>query len=144
MSLGFLPYIYARKWEIPIIELNSNLLTGQSAARVNFPFLDEHPDQTALFKTNANKDETFDHVAFFIDKNETGLPPITKNQHAGQGGLNSYDYGVFDFTKLFAKVIYGKNFFQLNKTQKRSIHSKCKADVSDHMPIWVRIPIPGS
>jgi len=127
-----------------LIELNSNLLTGQSAARVNFPFLDVHPGQTSLFNTNAGKDETFDHVAFFINKNETGLPLDTQNQQAGQGGPNDYDYGVFDFSELFAQAIHGKNFFQLNKAEIKSIYSKSKADVSDHMPIWVRIPIPGS
>ena len=127
-----------------LVELNSNLLTGQSAARVNFPFLDVHPVQSSLFNTNARKDETFDHVAFFIDKKETGLPLDNQNQQAGQFGPNDYDYGVFDFPELFAQAIHGKNFFQLNKTQIKSIYSKCKADVSDHMPIWVRIPIPGS
>ncbi len=127
-----------------LIELNSNLLTGQSAARVNFPFLNVHPDQISLFNTNARKDETFDHVAFFIDKNETGLPLDTQNQGAGQGGRNDYDYGVFDFPELFAQAIHGKSFFQLNKTQIQSIYTKSKADVSDHMPIWVRIPVPGS
>lgn len=127
-----------------LIELNSNLLTGQSAARVIFPFLNVHPDQDSLFNTNARKSETFDHVAFFIDKNENGFPLDTQNQQAGQGGPNDYDYGVFDFSELFAQAVYGKSFSQLNKTQIKSIYSKSKADVSDHMPIWVRIPIPVS
>ena len=127
-----------------LIELNSNLLTGQSAARGNFPFLNVHPDQVSLFNTNARKDETFDHVVFFIDKNETGLPLDSQNQQAGKGGLNGYDYGVFDFSELFAQAIHGKSFFELSKTQINSIYSKSKADVSDHMPIWVRVPVPGS
>ena len=127
-----------------LIELNSNLLTGQSAARVNFPFLNVHPDQISLFNTNARKSETFDHVAFFIDKNETGLPLDTQNQQAGKSGPNGYDYGVFDFSELFAQAIHGKSFFELSKTQINSIYSKSKADVSDHMPIWVRVPVPGS
>ena len=127
-----------------LIELNSNLLKGRNAARINFPFLNVHPDQSALFNTNARKNETFDHVAFFIDKNETGLPFDNMNQQAGQGSINEYDYGVFDFPELFAQAIHGKSFFQLNKMQIKSIYSKSKADVSDHVPIWVRIPIPGS
>lgn len=127
-----------------LIELNSNLLSGQSAARVNFPFLNVHPDQYSLFNTNARRSEAFDHVAFFIDKDETGLPKDTQNQQAGQIGPNDYDYGVFDYSDLFAQAIYGKSFLQLNKTQIKSIYSKSKADVSDHMPIWVRIPVPGS
>jgi hypothetical protein len=127
-----------------LIELNSNLLTGSSAARVNFPFLDIHPDQSMLFNTNARKTETFDHVAFFIDKNETGLPQEDKNQQAGQDGPNAYDYGVFDFPELFAQALHGKSFYQLSKSQINKIFSSSKADVSDHMPIWVRIPVPGS
>lgn len=127
-----------------LIELNSNLLSGQSAARVNFPFLNVHPDQYSLFNTNARNSESFDHVALFIDKNETGLPQDTQNMEAGQTGPNGYNYGVFDYTDLFAQAIYGKSFFQLNKTQIKSIYSKSKADVSDHMPIWVRIPVPGA
>lgn len=125
-------------------DLESNLLTGQSAARVNFPFLDIHPDQTSLFNTNARKTETFDHIAFFIDKNEAGLPLESDNPNAGQTGPNSYDFGVFDFSELFAQAIHGKSFYQLTKSQINSIYSKSKADVSDHMPIWVRIPIPGT
>jgi hypothetical protein len=127
-----------------LIELNSNLLTGNSAARVNFPFLDIHPDQLMLFNTNARKSEAFDHVAFFIDKDEKGLPQEDKNRQAGQRGLNEYDFGVFDFPELFAQALHGKSFYQLNKTQTSTVFSSCKADVSDHMPIWVRIPIPGA
>jgi endonuclease/exonuclease/phosphatase family metal-dependent hydrolase len=127
-----------------LLGLNSNLLSGQSAARVNFPFLDVHHGQTSLFNTNARKTKTFDHVAFFVDKNEAGLPLEIHNKLAGQEGPNDYDYGVFDFSELFAQALYGKSFFQLNETQIKSIYSKSSADVSDHMPIWVRIPIPGS
>ncbi len=127
-----------------LIELNSNLLTGDSASRVNFPFLDIHPDQNMLFNTNARKSESFDHVAFFIDKDETGLPHEDHNRQAGQLGLNGFDYGVFDFPELFAQAIYGKSFYQLSKSQINKIFSSSKADVSDHMPIWVRIPVPGS
>jgi hypothetical protein len=125
-------------------DLESNLLTGQSAARVNFPFLNVHPDQVSLFNTNARKTETFDHIAFFIDRNETGLPFDTDNQNAGQGGTNGYDFGVFDFSELFSQAVHGKSFHGLTNSQISGIFSKAKADVSDHMPIWVRIPIPGT
>jgi hypothetical protein len=127
-----------------LIELNSNLLTGNSAARVNFPFLDIHPDQSMLFNTNARKSEAFDHIAFFIDKDEDGLPREDKNRRAGQDGANAYDFGVFDFPELFAQTLYDKSFYQLNKTEMKKVFSSSKADVSDHMPIWVRLPIPGS
>lgn len=127
-----------------LLDLESNLLTGQTAARVNFPFLEPHPGQSQLFNTNARKNQTFDHVAFFIDKAETRLPISDENQDAGNGGLNDYDYGVFDFVELFAQSVHNKNFNELTATQRNKLLSNTKADVSDHMPIWVRIPIPGA
>lgn len=126
-----------------LLDLESNLLTGQTAARVNFPFLEPHPGQAQLFNTNARKNQTFDHVAFFIDKHETGLPLSDQNQNAG-GDLNDYDYGVFDFVELFAQSVHNKGFNELTATQRNKLLSDTKADVSDHMPIWVRIPIPGA
>ena len=125
-------------------DLNSTLLTGASAARANFPFLDIHPSQTNLFSTNARKNQTFDHVAFFIDRDERGLPTTDDNTSAGQNGLNDYDYGVFDFVELFSQVLHGVSFGALTAPQRDSLLSRTKADVSDHMPIWVRIPIPGA
>lgn len=127
-----------------LLELESNLLTGQTAARVNFPFLEPHPGNTQLFNTNARKSQTFDHVAFFIDRNETGLPLTDDNQNAGTGDRNDYDYGVFDFIELFAQSIHNKGFGELTASQRNALLANAKADVSDHMPIWVRIPIPGA
>jgi hypothetical protein len=127
-----------------LLDLESNLLTGQTSARVNFPFLEPHPGNTQLFNTNARKSQTFDHVAFFIDRNEKGLPMTDDNQNAGTGALNDYDYGVFDFVELFAQSIHGKSFGELTASQRNELLSNTKADVSDHMPIWVRIPIPGA
>lgn len=127
-----------------LVDLQSNLLSGQNAARVNFPFLNVHPDQISLFNTNARRSETFDHIAFFIDKNETALPQDSDNSGAGSNGLNGYDYGVFDFSELFAQSIHGMSFSQLTKAKIDDVFKKSKADVSDHMPIWVRIPIPGA
>lgn len=125
-------------------DLESNLLTGQSAARVNFPFLAVHPDETSLFNTNARRTETFDHIAFFIDKAETGLPFATDNSTAGQQSSNDYDYGVFNLTELFAQTLHRQSFLDLTKTKRDTIFANTKADVSDHMPIWARIPIPGA
>ncbi|MEO1407193.1 MAG: hypothetical protein AAFV54_12005, partial [Pseudomonadota bacterium] len=129
---------------IRLLELNSNLLSGQNAARVNFPFLNVHPSQTNLSHTNARSTETFDHIAFFIDKNEKGLPKTEANLDAGKKTSNDYDYGVFDFTELFSEALHDKPFLSLTKTQRNSLMSKTRADVSDHMPIWARIPIPGA
>jgi len=127
-----------------LIELQSNLLTGQNAARVNFPFLNVHPNETTLYHTNARRDETFDHIAFFIDKHEQGLPFDGDNATARKNGPNGYDYGVFDFSELMAQAVHDKPFNQLSKSQISGLYARAKADVSDHMPIWVRIPVPGA
>lgn len=127
-----------------LIELESTLLTGQDAARANFPFLDVHPDETALFHTNARSNQTFDHVAFFIDKDEQRLPTSNLNQTAGQNGPNGYDFGVFDFVDLFSEALHDRPFDELTASQQKTILKKTHEDVSDHMPIWVRIPIPSS
>ena len=127
-----------------LLDLESNLLTGQSAARVNFPFLEPYPGEAQLLHTNARKNQTFDHVAFFIDKDETGLPLSDNNQDAGQSGSNGFNYGVFDFVELFSQSVHNKTFTDLTAAQRTKLLSNTKADVSDHMPIWVRIPIPGA
>ena len=63
---------------------------------------------------------------------------------AGENGLNGYDYGVFDFIELFAEATLGAPFNTLSNAQKKDLFSRTEADVSDHMPIWVRIPISGA
>ena len=124
-------------------DLNSTLLSGSNAARANFPFLDIHPSMTSLLRTNARKNQTFDHIAFFINKKERGLPTGDDNSAAGEGNSNGYDFGVFDFVKLFSHVIHDNNFESLSATKQKDLLKRTRADVSDHMPIWVRIPIPG-
>ena len=125
-------------------DLDSELLTGQNAGRANFPFLDIHPAEQQLLTTNARKTETFDHIAFFIDRNEKGLPTTGDNANAGQNGPNDYDYGVFDFMELFAQAIHDTSFHLLPDSTQTDLYKRAKADVSDHMPIWARIPIPGA
>lgn len=125
-------------------DLNSTLLSGSKAARANFPFLDLHPGMTNLFRTNARKNQTFDHIAFFINKNEKGLPTGDDNRIAGQTDVNGYDFGVFDFVDLFSNAIHGSNFGLLTPSRRKDLLKRTRSDVSDHMPIWVRIPIPGA
>ena len=104
---------------------------------VNFPFLDVHPEQSEVWRTNARKSETFDHIGFFF--NDGRLPDHTKNDAAGK---NNYDFRVFDFVKLFAKATENTTIDQMTSSQKKSFFSKFEHKVSDHMPIWVRLPLP--
>ena len=97
-------------------------------AKVNFPFLDG-----GLF-TNARQDETFDHIAWITT--DTRLPRGRHNGQAGTFGDDEYDYGMFDFVRLFADAGPGK------LTDGSPAFDRYTHDFTDHMPIWVRLPIP--
>ncbi|MCF6445698.1 hypothetical protein [Nereida sp. MMG025] len=97
-------------------------------AKVNFPFLD------GGFFTNARRDETFDHIAWITT--DPRLPRGRHNPQAGTLGHDEYDYGMFDFVQLFADAGPG----QLADGSPN--YGKYTHDFTDHMPIWVRLPIP--
>lgn len=126
-----------------IRSLNNGRLSAAAAARVNFPYLSAHPKK-GLMTTNARKTQTYDHIAFFISPSETNLPRVPENQLAGSN-VDGYDYGVVDFASLFAEVRFGdSNVDNLTSAQQTQLYKACKDDVSDHMPIWVRLSIPGA
>ncbi len=59
--------------------------------------------------------------------------------------VDGYDYGVVDFASLFAEVRFGdSNVDNLTSAQQTQLYKACKDEVSDHMPIWVRLSIPGA
>ena len=47
-----------------------------------------------------------------------------------------------DFDDLFAQAIHSKAFKELSKTASGALIRKFEHDVSDHMPIWIRLPLP--
>jgi endonuclease/exonuclease/phosphatase family metal-dependent hydrolase len=97
-------------------------------AKVNFPFLDGE------FYTNARRDETFDHIAWITT--DTRLPRGRHNDQAGQLGPDQYAYGMFDFVEAFSDAGPGRAA-DGNPAFDRYTH-----DFTDHMPIWVRLPVP--
>lgn len=97
-------------------------------AKVNFPFLD------GSFFTNARKDETFDHIAYIAD--DPRWPRGRHNDLAGTLGPDQFDYGMFDFVSLFRDA--GPAQFPNGDVD----YTKFEHDFSDHMPIWIRMPIP--
>lgn len=97
-------------------------------AKVNFPFLD------GAYFTNARRTETFDHIAWITT--DTRLPRGRHNNQAGTLGPEQYDYGMFDFVQAFSDAGPGRAA-DGNPTFFRYTH-----DFTDHMPIWVRFPIP--
>ena len=51
---------------------------------------------------------------------------------------------VFNFSDLFAMALHKKQFSELTKVQRRGLIVKYEHDVSDHMPIWIRLPRPAA
>lgn len=116
-----------------IVDINGQ--AGKQQARVNFPFLDIHPSQTVPFTTNARKKETFDHIAWF--GRDDRFPRGRHNKLAGTISPDDFDFGLFDFVSLFvdAGVVATKPNGTLDV-------SRFEFDLSDHMPIWLRLPLP--
>ena len=138
----------ARKVRIEkeIKALNGGKLKGKGRATVYFPFLDVHPSRMhirpkaqAIFRSTARRTETYDQIAIF--RHDKRLPSVADKSKAGTvaGGL---DYGVFNFSDLFAEALHGKPLLDLTKRQRKALLEKFEHDVSDHMPIWIRLPKP--
>lgn len=79
---------------------------------------------------------------FFVDPIEQNLPLTSDNTTAGEQGTDGYDYGVFYFVNMFSKALFDKPFSEISTAQQDEIYNKCKADVSDYVPAWVRIVLP--
>lgn len=97
-------------------------------AKVNFPFLD------GGFFTNARTDKTFDHIAFIAD--DKRWPRGRHNDLAGTLGATEFDYGMFNFTKLFVEAGPGK------LPDGTPDYDRFAHDFTDHLPIWIRMPLP--
>ncbi len=119
--------------------LNRTVLKSKKAAKVNFPLLTPHPQRGEL-KTNLRQDETYDQIALF--NHDRRLPDAEANKQAGTLGVNGYDYGVFLVTDLIAQALHGKPFADLKSAERKLIVKKAEFDISDHMPAWIRLPIP--
>ena len=113
--------------------VNSEQLANH--AKINLPFLDAHPDQATVFRSNARRNQTYDQVA--IIARDKRLPPPHQNDEAGHGGADGFDYGMFDFVRLFLDSVP-----EATKSNGKPDYSLFEYDVSDHMPIWFRLPKP--
>ncbi|MCK5218456.1 hypothetical protein KAR10_02965, partial [bacterium] len=130
------PAIERPKIEAFLKSLNKSELDRQTSAELNFPFLDVHPGQSEVYRTAARQKDTYDQIGIlFRDKR---LPDYTRNKVAG-ATPNGYDYGVFNFVEMFAAVLHGKGFKELDKAKQRDLLAKFEHDLTDHMPIWIRL-----
>ncbi|MEM9098675.1 MAG: hypothetical protein AAGC79_09120 [Pseudomonadota bacterium] len=108
--------------------------SGKQKVQVNFPFLYDHPIQ-GLINTNARETQTFDQIAYF--HRDPRLPKAEHNKLAGTSTEDFFDYGMFNFVELFKTAgVIGKD------DKGKPDYSEFEFDVSDHMPIWVRMPVP--
>ena len=120
--------------------INSTKLAVKQAAKVNFPLLDPHPTR-GLIRTNARQDQTYDQIAIFA--HDKRLPDYKANETAGSQP-DSYDYGAFQFTDLFARALFGApGLGVLKEKDQKWIIQRTEWDISDHMPAWFRLPVPG-
>ncbi|MEP4197677.1 MAG: hypothetical protein ABJL99_18795 [Aliishimia sp.] len=98
-------------------------------AQVNFPFLD------GGFFTNSRKTQTYDHIAWVSDDDR--LPQGHHNELAKTLGPDGFDYGMFDSVQLFTDAGPGAG-------TNGPDYARYEHDFSDHMPIWVRLPLPSA
>ena len=109
-------------------------------AKIYFPFIDVHPGRAEVFRSNARHSQSYDQIA--IVSNDARLPRPADRKKAGTvaGG---FDFGMFDFVNLFAEALHGKPFAELTGPRKTALIARFQHDVSDHMPIWIRLAKPG-
>ena len=117
-----------RTWDFALVFLNSAQTRRIEERRA---WLDSAPLESISHRPLS---ETFDQIGLFFPRHD--LNPSMGSRPEGP------DYGVFDFVGLFARALCGKSFGALSKAQKKSLRSKFEHKVSDHMPLWLRLPLP--
>ena len=121
-------------------DINAKELKNKKAAKVNFPLLDAHPVYGQI-RTNARRTQTYDQIGIFI--RDQRLPDDMANDNLTLQP-DDYNYGCFNFVDLFAQALFQTPFDQLAKSDWNHIIDRTQWDVSDHMPAWIRLPIPGA
>ena len=129
---------------------------GLKQIKMVMPFLFPHPNtkqrvETAgtVFRTNARLSQTFDQLGvFFNDKRLQAVASRIADEGNQQAGHihpevwgTGADYGVFNFSELFSQALMNKSFWDLGRDT-RNFVSRYDFRVSDHMPIWMRLPLP--
>ncbi|MEN8180152.1 MAG: hypothetical protein ABFS39_16240 [Pseudomonadota bacterium] len=83
--------------------------------------------------------KTYDQIGIF--SNDPRLPTPDDNEAAG-GTAGGYDYGVFNIANLIANALHGKDIDLVTSKQQKAIYRKAEFDISDHLPIWMRLKLP--
>jgi endonuclease/exonuclease/phosphatase family metal-dependent hydrolase len=115
----------------------------KQVSKVNFPFIIPREDpitgDLATVRTNARASETFDQIGIMAE--DERLPGFEDNAGAGTA-RDGYDYNVFNFADLFSEAVLGEGTLvrDLKGKEQSAFVDKFQHDVSDHMPIWMRLP----
>ncbi len=125
---------------------------GLKKAKLVLPFMMPHPNTrqyvaptAAVFRTNVKLTQTFDQLGlFYNDQRFEPLSTLEKGHVHPEvwGSPGGPDYGVFNFTELFSRALKKKSYHQLTKAEARELVRRYDFRVSDHMPIWIRLPLP--
>ena len=129
--------------------------SGLKKVRMTFPFLFPHPAPKqhvhpagTVFRTNVKLNQTFDQLgAFYNDPRLDLVATDIVKGHANPGAWGvpgGPDYGVFNFTELFSRALKKKHYEELTKAEARELVKRYDFRVSDHMPIWTRLPLPAA
>ena len=130
LNLGFDdPLVDRERLEQDIKDLNK--VTKQRVS-VNFPFLDIHPNRNEVFRTNARLTQACDQIGLFTCDDR--LPTYEANETLMGKNPVGPDFGVFNFFDLFQKALNFPNFEDLRRWYEHQI--------SDHLPLWLRLPLP--
>jgi hypothetical protein len=108
-------------------------------ANVYFPFIYEHPVTQAVLRTNARLSETFDQIGFF--SHDPRLPNLATHAMMGTNSRGP-EYGVVNFVRLFQEALEHPPVEEMSREQQKKFFRKFEYEVSDHLPLWVRIPLP--
>ncbi len=119
---------------------------------VSFPFIFSHPNPPPthllgdVYRTNIRLNQTYDQIGVFSQDKRVGEFLETRSSGHGPrtnwGAENMPDYGVFNFSNLFSVALMGKPLAELDARQRSSFCKRFEHSVSDHLPIWYRIPLP--
>jgi hypothetical protein len=122
-----------------ITSFNDEMRQSGSGANVYFPFLYKYPGTNSELRTNARLSETFDQIGFF--SYDERLPKLENHDLMGTNPRGP-DYGVVNFVKLFQEALDYPPIEEMNADQKKDFFRKFEHEVSDHLPLWVRLPLP--
>lgn len=114
--------------------------------KVNFPFLEIHPNATKHFTSNVHLTQRYDQIGLFFRDDDgayQGLPNKKENSTMGENELGP-DYGVFNFSDLFARALKKVDYEELPSSDRKAFRRRYEHEVSDHMPIWIKLKMRGA